>query len=115
MNRYATHGLVADALAGKTILVLTPLTSMIRPAMDEIIRGTLDDADPDLYRVRRTNGEQRIEFRGGGRIHFQSARGSIRGMSADIVYLDADADREMTDAWRDLHAVTHPDGEIIRA
>ncbi|WP_193596086.1 hypothetical protein [Microbacterium sp. YJN-G] len=114
MNRYAAAGISIDASAGKRIIVVTPIMGMIRSAMDEIIRS-LDGVDPDSFRVRRANGAERIDFPSGGSIRFHSARSSMRGMSANVVYLDDNADREMTDAWRDLYAVTHPNGEIIRA
>jgi hypothetical protein len=114
MNRYAALGLVLDAMhERKQIIVLSSIASMIRGAMDEVIRS-LDDADPDAYRVRRAKGNESIEFMSGGRIRFQGARTSLRGHSADVVFLDADADREIRDL-RDLHAVIHPHGEIVRA
>lgn len=115
MNRYSASGLVADARAGKTVLVITPMTAMIRHAMDEMIKGPLATVDLDTYRVRRSDGEQGIEFRTGGRILMQSARHSIRGLSADIIYLDDGAERLMDDAWRDMNEVVRPHGEIIRA
>lgn len=118
MNRYAAAGLTADALAGKRIVVLSPTSGMAYDAMDTVVR-TLDDADPDTFRVRRANGEERIEFLSGGRIRFQSARFSLRGMSADVVFIDADRVLSAThraDLHTDLREVTGPvGGEVIRA
>lgn len=60
----------------------------------ESFRATLDlvEGSPlrrQVVRVRRTGGEESIEFAGGGRIRFMNrSRESARGFSADLVVLD---------------------------
>lgn len=56
------------------------------------------DVIGDGAKVRRTNGNESIEFPNGGRLRFTSARGSHRGFSADRVYVPAEADDDLMDA-----------------
>lgn len=90
---------------------------MVSDALKCVV-NTLGDADPDGYRVRRANGEERIEFAWGGRIHFGSVRTSLRGMTADVVFIDQEADRALSATERErLHAelggVLALGGEVI--
>lgn len=116
MNRYAAHGIALDAaLSGKRVIVLTPTGIMIRDAMDEVIRS-LERYDPDIYEVRRAKGNESIRFLSGGYVRFQSAQSNLRGLSADVVFLDVDADRQISrDTLHDVHAIIQPHGEIVRA
>lgn len=116
MNRFAAHGMIAEAQQGKRILVLAEAARTIRDEMDEVIR-LLEGADPDTYDVRRARGAERISFPAGGCIRFQSALARIGGQSADVVFLDAGVDEMLrnTDTWPDLHGIVRPHGEIVRA
>lgn len=116
MNRYAATGMMLDALDGKTILVLVHPGPALRAAMDEV-RAVLPD-DPDTFELRRTNGAEQIRLPSGSRIRFTHHHklDALRGMSADVVYLDPEVDRQLTvHQWNDLRAAVRPSGEIIRA
>lgn len=105
MNRYAAAGLIADAHAGKDILVVTRGTRQAH-TFDEIV--TL--AGP-LCEIRRANGAQRVTFPSGGRIRFDS---TTTGHTADIVFIDAGVDDDSA-YYPHAHEAVHPDGELIRA
>lgn len=122
MNRFAAVGLFAEAAAkGARILVLTPRRHEIGSALDCFVRIDEVQAWPGV-RVRRTNGDERIELGGRGRIVFHSVTSSLAGESADIVYIDDEADRRLDDAGRDrlyraLRTITDatPRAEVVRA
>lgn len=119
MNRYAAAGLIHEAMNDKAVIVLSPNASMSVDAMNAVV-SALGEVDPDAYRVRRTNGEQRVEFAWGGRICFGSVRTSLRGISADIVFIDQGADQTLSATERerlhsDLGGVLALGGEVITA
>lgn len=121
MNRFAATGLYYEAAQGKRILVLTPRRHEIGDALNCFMR--IDDVrEWPGVRVRRTNGDERIELGGRGRIVFHSVMSSLAGESADIVYIDDEADRRLDDAGRDrlyraLRTITNasPSAEVVRA
>jgi hypothetical protein len=121
MNRFAATGLFIEAAKGQRILVLTPRRHEIGDALDCFTR--IDDvATWPGVRVRQANGDERIDLGGRGRIVFLSASSSLRGMSADIVYIDDEADRRLDDGARDrlyadLRAVVSGSstGDVVRA
>lgn len=72
----------------------------------------------DGWRVRRTNGDQRIDAPSGGSIRFRSADQSHRGMTFDVV-VDSDAadllyDERVGDELR-LTLSSRPDASIVRS
>lgn len=121
MNRFAAVGLFVEAAKGSRILVLTSRRYEIADALECFMRIEEVATWPGV-RVRRTNGDERIELGGRGRIAFHSVMSSLTGESADIVYIDDEADRRLDDAGRDqlyraLRAITHgtPTAEVVRA
>lgn len=112
MNRYTALGLTADATEGKHILVLTRTTNEIREAVAEIARVALN------AHVERTHGRELVTFPRGGEIRVRSHGASLRGHSADVVYLDAGVGQDINlDTLSDCHLIVaaSPSGEIIRA
>lgn len=122
MNRFAALGLAAEALMSDSrIIVLTPRRRDISAAIG-CFESVPEIAEYPGFRVRRTNGDERIDFGGRGRIDFTSASSSVRGLSADLVFIDDDADRSLSPArlaalHADLDRVTAASerGEIVRA
>lgn len=121
MNRFAATGLFIEAAKGQRILVITPHRHEIGDALNCFMRIE-DVAKWPGVQARRTNGDERIELRGRGRIVFHSASSSLHGQSADIVYIDDEADRRLSDVDRDRlytrlsHVVSGSStGEIARA
>jgi hypothetical protein len=116
MNRYAALGIALDASDGKRILVITPRADAIPHAMAEF--AELPDAVLTGSRFRRHNGGHRIDFPCRGAIIFRSAGGTVRGYTADVVFLDEGADARLTldqHAELTLTLATTPQGQIIRA
>lgn len=121
MNRFAATGLFIEAAKGQRILVITPRQHEIGDALDCFMRIE-DVATWPGVRARRANGSQRIDLGGRGHIVFHSASSHLQGMSADIVYIDDEADRRLEDSARDrlyadLCAVVSGSstGDIVRA
>lgn len=86
MNRYAALGLAVAAARGRSIIVLTHRMREARAAFDLVVAES--DA-PDLARVYRANGRERIDFAPGGCIYFKTGAASCRGLQVDDIYLDA--------------------------
>lgn len=111
MNRFAAVGLMLDALAGKQIIILTRTQREVREALD-IVAGIT----PDTARVSRLNGAERIDFPSTGKLIFKSSRSTVRGYTADVVFLDDGAEPHDFGTLQDLRLVTRSrQGEIIRA
>lgn len=112
MNRYAAAGIVADAKAGRRVLVLTVTERAMRDVVDGIRR------EEPVAQYARVNGRDTIRIDGAEPILIQPVLATVRGYSVDIIYLDTDADRCLTlDDWRGLQTVlaTSSVGEIVRA
>lgn len=77
----------AEALRGHRIVWVTSSHVESAKDFDEIVR--LLDGLP-VARMCAANGRQRLDMNSSGRISFVSSRGSSgRGMSADLVFVDA--------------------------
>lgn len=120
MNKFAAIGLTEDALhSGKRVLVIT---HSARPyEMQELEAVAPEGA---ISRVVRANGRARIDYVNGGRVDFRSReqieRGGARGLSADVVFIDAGIDERVDDTirfHRDLRLVVaaSADGQVVRA
>ncbi|MFK4760310.1 hypothetical protein ACI3KS_05180 [Microbacterium sp. ZW T5_45] len=115
MNRYAALGITLDALDGQRILIVTPTAAAIPHALDEFTAlppHLIDDA-----RIRRANGDTRIDFPGGGSIHFHPAQGHHRPAHYHSVFLDEHTDERLTHTHR-ANLTDHlrtTGGSIIRA
>lgn len=122
MNRFAAAGLLMEAAKGKRILVLTPPA---RPASAAAVACLLDVpevADSPSVWVSQEPGYGCIDLGGRDRVEFRSVQSSLRGMSADVVYIDDEADRRLDDRARDelygtlgLVVSSSPDGQIVRS
>lgn len=115
MNRYAASGITNDAYeAGLRIAVLSDSARGARDAFDEIEHHAAGASS-----IRRSNGAERIDYPSGGTITFHRGVDHLRGVSADIVYLDGEAERQVhdDDQWDALRAVlaTSRAPQIIRA
>jgi hypothetical protein len=115
MNRYAAEGITNDAYdAGLRIAVLSDSARGARDAFDEIEHHAAGAAH-----ICRANGAERIDYPSGGTITFHRSADHLRGVSADIVYLDGDAERQVHEhgKWEALHAAltTSRDPQVIRA
>ena len=77
------HEAVTHARAGSQVLVLGQTWDDARDMQLEAV----NIGAGDITRVTRSRGQEAIRFRGGGSIWFLSHRSSMRGYSADVVYL----------------------------
>lgn len=116
MNKFAALGLLEAAAQGKTVLVVEHTQGAAREALREF-EPIAEEASSWVRRIRRANGGERIDMISGGRITFTSHRSSIRGMTADVVFIDWGVetdDPHFVD--RAMHLIAgRPDAEIIRA
>lgn len=118
MNKLAGIGMVMKAGIGRRVMVVT---TSIPEAMEEV-QSALDEFLPSLdyaYTIHKSAGHERVEFNSGGGIRFFSNTLDIRGVSADVVFVDWPIANSMD--YRDLVYMFKPviatsrDGEIIRA
>lgn len=115
MNKYTARALNEQAaLLGRVILVVSAGWREADDAFDELTATAL----PTQTRITRGHGHQRIEYQTGGRIIMASASGQgQRGVSADIVFVEHDAEYRnphvLEDALPCIQASPH--GEVIRA
>lgn len=108
MNRYVIAGALADAKAGKrVVLVGTGMAAYL---------GLVDHA-PEVERIMRANGKERVDFLSGGHIRLLDHRrgGIAPGLVADVIFLDADAAHTPRVLESAHVAAASCNGEVIRA
>ena len=108
MNRYVIAGALADAKAGKrVVLVGTGMSAYL---------GLVDHA-PEVKRIMRANGNERMDFTSGGSIRLLDHRrgGITPGLVADVIFLDADAAHTPRVLESAHVAAAACNGEVIRA
>lgn len=110
MNRYVLAGVLADLVAGRRVLVVSAHLRESRVLLDQLVSEAVDD---DLVVVvRRANGRESVELpRSGGSVVFRSVGQSMRGLEADVVFVDAYATPEVL---HELEIVVAAGGELIR-
>lgn len=113
MNKYAAVGLAEEAAQGRRILVITENQAEAQNSLTCF--NTMDN--PNVERVYRANGQERITFKSGGAIIFRSFRSQgHRGISVDTVFLDAGVDQAMHDPEGVMACIaTSTAGAVIRA
>lgn len=102
-------GAIRDLEAGKRILLLAQNRRMSQRHFDDIARR-LDDIGIEA-KVRRTNGQERIDLDTGGSIVFRSTERAARGYSADVMIVDETMAR--SERWCDVIAGTRADELIL--
>lgn len=121
MNRYAAVGILVDAMDGKQIVVVERSGHEVQAAVRtfrEVIELHKTPAD-----VRVANGAERISLPGGGWIRFATPQSQrLRGLSADVVFIDNDAHRVLPPYrqamfWQDVVRPTlvARQGEVIHS
>ncbi|MFA5898107.1 MAG: hypothetical protein WC829_03225 [Hyphomicrobium sp.] len=115
MNRYTAAGLALAAITKQhRIIVISPRTADITAALESFEHV---DFIRDQAEIRRA--DPRVSFHLGGKIIFRSARQSLRGMTADTVYIEEDVLRhtlstvEQGNLLRDAQLVTTAAGGDI--
>lgn len=92
MNEYAARSMLIDIAAGQRIILVERDLHAVREAMRVIAAENERIAWGAV--VRRTNGAERVAHPGGGWIIFATPLSSrMRGLSADVVFIDNDAHR----------------------
>lgn len=106
LNRYIIAGVVSDASDGRTVVIVSRSRSV-----DGVFKALLEAASTQTRSVA-ANGRQRIDFKGGGSIHFTTPDSSLIGFPVDVVYV---CDwNSITEGQRDLIKQMAPNGELIR-
>ncbi len=113
MNRYGWEGVARDLAAGRSVVYVG--SGVACRAAFERIAALM----PDGARMRRANGDERIQHPSGGSLRFRRLgawRYNLRGLVADVVILDGDADFDL-DLVRELTmcVALSPHGEVLRA
>lgn len=114
MNRYGWEGVARDLAAGRSVVYVGSGVAC-RAALERIAALM-----PDGARIRRANGNERIEHPSGGFLRFRRLgawRYNLRGLVADVVILDgAETDRDLG-LVRELTmcVALSPHGEVLRA
>jgi hypothetical protein len=107
VNKYVVAGLLAEAAAGKLVLVVSESTKMSRYTLE-----LMSEAEPD-FKTYRAHGQERVETPAGGSIRFTSPRSTgHRGVEADVCFVDCDLSY---DEWSDLAPTIAAGGEMMRA
>lgn len=97
MNEYAATAMLTSAMVGERILIVVHDQRAMRDAVESFRQPN------ETYgfgaQIRVANGAECVRLPSGGRIDFATPRGSrMRGQSADVVFIDNDADRVLVDA-----------------
>ena len=114
MNRYGLEGVARDMAAGRSVVYVGSVVAC-RAAFERIAALM-----PDGARMRRANGDERIQHPSGGSLRFRRLgawRYNLRGLVADVVILDgAETDRDLG-LVRELTVLVagSPHGEVLRA
>ena len=114
MNRYGWEGVARDLAAGRSVVYVGRGVAC-RAAFERIA-----ELMPDGARIRRANGDERIEHPSGGSLRFRRVgawRHNLRGLVADVIILDdAEADRDLDFVHALMACVAlSPHGEVLRA
>lgn len=115
MNKFTAESLAASAaLDDRRILVITE-----NQAEAEHTLTLFEQEDMYVQRIRRTNGQQQIDYKHGGTIIIRSLTSQgHRGLSVDTVFLDAGVDPllKMDDKLSLMACTaTSTTGELVRA
>jgi hypothetical protein len=108
--------LLAELLECRRVIVTAPSHIRARHLFEELVDhpGTIHAASVDAVRIRRTNGEERIDHPTGGWVRFGTIRGQRwHGLTADTVVVVGD----VTDAQLAALMVctyTAADARVIR-
>lgn len=109
MNRYTASALMNEAVRGRSVLVVTHNRVAAAAAFDEFRRLA-----PEGSTIRRSSGLENITTPTGGRISFTPASHmAARGRTADIIYLERDAELILT--LSDVMALSATAEELVRA
>jgi len=92
MNKYAATAMLMTAAAGERIIVVERDHRAVRDAVQEFREP--NEAYGFGAKIRVANGDESVRLPSGGRINFATPRSSrMRGLSADVVFIDNDAHR----------------------
>ncbi|UGS26336.1 hypothetical protein K8F61_17170 [Microbacterium resistens] len=103
------------AVHGHRVLVVSATSTHARHALDELEAAVIALA---VRRITRANGRLRIGYLNGGSISVVSAGGrGGRGLAADTVFVEWEAERRYPHLMEDLLPCIQasPHGEVIRA
>lgn len=121
MNEYAARSMLMDIAAGSRIVVIERDCRDVQTAVIKFARE--DERIQGGATVRHANGAERVTHPGGGWIVFATPRSDrLRGLSADVVFIDNDADRVFEgdrirlDRFRDdVAGVLATGGKVVRS
>ena len=93
MNTYTARALMAEAIEGARVLVVSHSGTAVRDAFSDFDALA---ATAGAESVRRANGAQQIRFASGGCVFFTAASSRhARGLAVDVVFVDWDVETEL--------------------
>lgn len=121
MNEYAARSMLIDISAGQRIVVVERDYRAVHEAV-RVIAAVNERVDWGAV-VRLANGAERVTAPGGGWIAFATPLSNrMRGLSADVVFIDNDADRVLEGdwvrtrvLWGDIAGVLATGGRVVRS
>lgn len=123
MNRITAYGLLAEAVAGRDVLVVSQLNRESRLAFDEVADQAEKNGLTDrLTLVDRGQDVETMTLTDGGTIQFVAAATagprayvlSRKMRRGGLVYLDVDLYRLPLAVWRDVTKMRQDGLEVIR-
>lgn len=113
MNRFIAAGLLMDAAEGRQVIATFPDGRSFREAFILVEDTALRLADRlPFARVLRSVGSERIVMCSGGWLRMVSGRNSLRGLTADVVYVDDPAAEHQP---AEFVVASRPGGEVVRS
>lgn len=113
VNRYTLEGIVTDAAAGKRVAYIGRGAGKW---LSDAVFVAEHECPEKVDKVYRAHGGQRIDFTSGGRLTFHASEAGVRGISADVVVLDAEASQHERTMMSARAAIAcKVGGELIQA
>lgn len=121
MNEYAARSMLIDISAGQRIIVVERDYRAVSDAVRTIARENERIEWGAI--VCLANGAERVTHPGGGWIRIATPWGNrMRGMTADVVFIDNDAHRVIADGqtrakrfWDDVAGVLATGGKVVHS
>ncbi len=113
MNRFVEAGIAAEIADGKQVIYCG-----LQVEGRDLLEAVHNLIGPDLSGIRRAHGREEVTTLSSGRLTFASSDRTLRGRTADLVFIDYSMDQstmsqQMHESAR--FAVLSRGGEIIRA
>lgn len=114
MNRYVADGIINDLKAGKSVTITAPSMRRARFCFMEISARL--EHDPQVKKILRGNGAEKVVFTNGATLQFLSAnKDNLDNHETDVLVVEGSEvmDAQVTQKTFDYHYRTR--SEVVRA